>query len=433
MLSTPLSLSELARRLAHAVRSAFPEPLWVVAEIANLQEHRNGHCYLELVEVDPSTRARVASMRATIWANRYSMLKPMFQSGAGIPLAAGLKVLFFAQPDFHPQYGLSLNITSIDPTYTAGALAQARMRTIERLRTEGLYGLNKSLPFPELPRRIAIVSAKNAAGYQDFVHHLAPTVAHFHLHLQLFEALMQGEQAPQSIVTALAAIARQSERWDLVILIRGGGSQLDLLCFDDYAVAAAIARTPIPVITGIGHQRDESVADLVAFQSVKTPTAAAEFIAEYFTQAQQRVLDYAKVILTLSTELQRNIKGELQQLALRASKAATLATRQNARRGVELQARIVAHLRGILANQRENHRLLANNVLQSARQRFMLAHTQLQGQAKLFRAVNPFEILARGYALVRGPMGVVKSAEQLQAGTPITILLSDGTKNAKIE
>lgn len=372
-------------------------------------------------------------MRATIWANRYSMLKPMFQSGAGIPLAAGLKVLFFAQPDFHPQYGLSLNITSIDPAYTAGALAQARLRTIERLRTEGLYGLNKSLPFPELPRRIAIVSAKNAAGYQDFVHHLAPTVAHFHLHLQLFEALMQGEQAPQSIVAALAAIARQSERWDLVIVIRGGGSQLDLLCFDDYTVAAAIARTPIPVITGIGHQRDESVADLVAFQSVKTPTAAAEFIAEYFTQAQQRVLDYAKVILTLSTELQRNIKGELQQLALRASKAATLATRQNARRSAELQVRIVAHLRGILANQRENHRLLANNVLQSARQRFMLAHTQLQGQAKLFRAVNPFEILARGYALVRGPMGVVKSAEQLQAGTPITILLSDGTKNAKIE
>ena len=238
MLSTPLSLSELARRLVYTVRSAFPEPLWVVAEIANLQEHRNGHCYLELVEVDPSTRAKVASMRATIWANRYSMLKPMFQSGAGIPLAAGLKVLFLAQPDFHPQYGLSLNISSIDPAYTAGALAQARLRTIERLRTEGLYGLNRSLPFPELPRRIAIVSAKNAAGYQDFVHHLEPTVAHFHLHLQLFEALMQGEQAPQSIVAALAAIARQPERWDLVIVIRGGGSQLDLLCFDDYAVAA---------------------------------------------------------------------------------------------------------------------------------------------------------------------------------------------------
>lgn len=259
------------------------ETYWVQAEIASISV-RGGHCYLDLVE--KSVSGIVAKMRATIWANVYALLRPYFHEETGTDLQVGMQVLVEATVDFHAVYGLSLNITNIDPTYTIGDLAKQRQETIAKLLAEGVMDMNKSLALPTIVRRIAVISSESAAGYGDFRHQLED--GGYRFETTLFPAIMQGEHAPKSIIAALDTIANQEEEWDVVVIIRGGGATTDLTCFDDYNLCNHCAQFPLPIITGIGHTKDVSVLDMVSFAPLKTPTAVAQYFVDgRLTQAQR--------------------------------------------------------------------------------------------------------------------------------------------------
>ncbi|SIT74362.1 exodeoxyribonuclease VII large subunit [Pontibacter indicus] len=278
----PLSLFELHQQIREELEMAFPESYWVVAEISQVTpDRRKGHCYLNLVDKGNDARGAIqAQARATIWSSRFQMLGRYFEEKTGQPLKAGLKILFQAQVRFHELYGLSLDIVNIDANYTIGDLARQRQETLKRLEVEGLLTSNKELEMPLVPQRLAIVSSATAAGYQDFIHQLENNSYGYTFDTRLFPATVQGNEAPASIVKAMDLIARYSHLFDAIVIIRGGGSQTDLGCFDDYKVAAAIGNSPLPVITGIGHERDESTADIVAHTRQKTPTAVANFLLE---------------------------------------------------------------------------------------------------------------------------------------------------------
>ena len=268
------SLSEICEIIEDII-SMETETYWVRAEIASISE-KGGHCYLDLVE-KAETGLLAAKLRATCWSNIYAMLRPYFEQETGARLQAGMQILVEVEINFHAVYGLSANIINIDPKYTVGDLARQRQETIARLLKDGVMDLNKALVLPSIVRRIAVISAESAAGYGDFCHQLQ---ARYRFETTLFPAIMQGEHAAKSIIAALDAIAAQEEDYDAVVIIRGGGATTDLSCFDDYNLCNHCAQFPLPVITGIGHTRDVSVLDMVAFQALKTPTAVAQFFID---------------------------------------------------------------------------------------------------------------------------------------------------------
>lgn len=275
------SLTELCNRIQQVLDNDLSEHYWVRAEIASISER--SHCYMELIE-KADNGILAAKMRATCWSNIYHLLSAYFAQETGQSLHIGMQVLLEVSIEFHPAFGLSLNIWNIDPTYTIGDLAKQRQSTIRQLTEDGVMELQKSHTIPTLPRRIAVISSADAAGYDDFCDQLLKNRLGFTFQPTLFPAIMQGETATRSIIQALSSIADQEEEWDIVVIIRGGGASTDLTCFDDYTLASHCAQFPIPIITGIGHTRDVSVVDMVAHTSVKTPTAAAEWLIARIAQ-----------------------------------------------------------------------------------------------------------------------------------------------------
>lgn len=289
------SLSELCTEIQEVVENDLLERYWVRAEIASLSTR--GHCYMELVEkAEDNTLA--AKVRATCWNNVYGLLSAYFIQETGQALRIGMQVLVEVSVGFHPVYGLNLNIWNIDPTYTQGDLAKQRQATIRRLKEDGVIDMQKSLEVPTLVRRVAIISAAGAAGYGDFCDQLTNNRYGYKFELSLFAAIMQGDNAPRSIISALNQIVKEEDQWDIVVIIRGGGASTDLGCFDDYELANHCAQFPLPILSGIGHTRDMSIVDMVVHTSVKTPTAAAEWLIE-------RIEEQIEVITLLSSRLQR--------------------------------------------------------------------------------------------------------------------------------
>jgi len=286
-----ITLSELSERIQETIKLNFDTPVWIRAEISELRENPNGHCYLEFVEKDTNTDFLLAKSKATIWSSTYRMLKPYFENSTGQMLRAGLNVLVAVTVEFHGVYGFSLNVRDIDPTFTIGEMAARRLKIIRQLEEDGIADMNKQLDFPRRPQRIAIISSPTAAGYGDFIDQLRNEVSNFAFYTRLFPAVMQGEQAENSIISALEKIFNHSELFDVVVIIRGGGATTDLACFDSYELALNCAQFPLPIIAGIGHQRDVSILDMVAHTSVKTPTAAAELLIEYMQQTENEVLN----------------------------------------------------------------------------------------------------------------------------------------------
>ena len=284
-----LTLTELNMLVKEALQVSFPEQVWVVAEIGEMKVNRSGHCYLELVDKDDDSEEITARTRATIWSWQFRFIQPYFETTTGRPFSSGLKVLISATVEFHEVYGYSLNIKDIDPTYTLGDLARRRMEIIKRLNDEGVFDMNREIPIPDIPSRIAIISSPTAAGYEDFINQLLNNQAGYHFYTRLFPAVMQGSEAVPSIIDALDTIYEAENFYDVVVIIRGGGSQLDLSCFDDYELALHIAQFPLPVLTGIGHEKDESIADMVANTRLKTPTAVAEFLIGRFNDAATEI------------------------------------------------------------------------------------------------------------------------------------------------
>ena len=285
-IENPLTLYSLNNLVREAVSNALPSRYWVTGELSEVREAVNGHCYIELVQRDEISGEIVAKARGTIWSRIYSLLCPYFLEQTGHSFAQGLKVLLQVGVSFHELYGYTLDVCDIEPAYTIGDMARKRQLVIRQLTEEGVIGLNKELPFPLLPQRVAVISSSAAAGYGDFCDQLHNNTYGFVFYTKLFPAPMQGSGVEQGIISALDCIARDIDFWDVVVIIRGGGATSELSCFDTYELANNCAQFPLPVITGIGHRRDESVLDVVAHTSVKTPTAAAELLVHaMLTQA----------------------------------------------------------------------------------------------------------------------------------------------------
>lgn len=381
-----LSLNALVRR---AVEQQLPDCYWVVGELSEVRETTAGHCYFELVERSGDRNDLVAKARGTIWARIYSILKPYFLEQTGCSLAPGMKVLFRVRVVFHELYGFSLDVCDVDPSFTMGEMARERRQIINRLTKEGVIDLNKELPFPRLPRRVAVISSSFAAGYGDFCDQLANNPDGFVFYPHLFPAPMQGSKAEQGIIAALDRIARNLDFWDVVVIIRGGGATSDLSCFDAYDLANNCAQFPLPVITGIGHQRDDTILDIVAHAKVKTPTAAAEYLIRAFAGEAALLNDTAAALVSLAGNV---IEAKKQRLA------------------AVLQS---LPLHAALCMQKQHHRL---DLMQQR-----------------VDASSPSRILALGYSITRVDGKVVRSPGDVPAGTRVTTIVSGGTFTSVVE
>lgn len=377
---TSLSLSELCVLLDEQLQQSFPSTYWVRAEIAQLTD--KGHCYLELVEkADRGIFA--AKMRATCWSNTWQLLSAYFLQETGRLPEAGMQVLVEVSIEFHPVYGLSLNIHNIDPSFTLGDLARQRQLTLEQLERDGVLDLNRSLPLPTLIRRIAVISAEGAAGYGDFCHQLQDNPYGLRFTTQLFPAVMQGDGAARSIIAALNAIAENSDDFDAVAIIRGGGSTTDLTCFDTYELASHCAQFPLPIFSGIGHTRDVSIVDRVVHSSLKTPTAVAEALIDH--NAQQLV--------------------RLDQLRQRL-------------------ARVATQMVAVRRQQIEQLRLTLQYTISSTIQK---ERNQLQMFSQAIALHSPEQIFRKGYSLTLRDGKPVRHAADVPSGTTLTTVLADGT------
>jgi exodeoxyribonuclease VII large subunit len=298
-----LSLTELQLIIRDSLYIALPDMYWVIAEISEITENAAGHCYLELIEKQPDEKNVRARARGIIWSSRYRFLKSLFENITGESLREGLNILIKIKVEYHELYGLSLVISDIDPAFTIGEMAMKRNLIIRKLEEEGIFSMNKELALPSFPQRIAIVSSRNSAGYSDFINHLSNNSFRYCFYTSLFESAMQGSETENGIIGALDRIALNSHHFDIVVIIRGGGSQSDLSWFDNYNIAYHVTQFPLPVLTGIGHDKDMSVTDLVANKALKTPTAVADFLIDSMGRTENELIEMYTVI----KELSRNI------------------------------------------------------------------------------------------------------------------------------
>ena len=380
------SLSELCQNIEEVLAEEFASTYWVRAEVASLSVR--GHCYMELVE-KASTKNIAAKVRATCWQQIFGILSPYFEAETGQKLSVGMQVLLEVEVSFHAVYGLSLNIVGIDPTFTLGDMARQRQETIQRLKDDGVMDMQSSLEIPSLPRRIAVISSADAAGYGDFCHQLENNSGGFQFRTQLFAAIMQGEQSAKSIIQSLQQIADEIDKWDIVVIVRGGGASTDLRNFDDYELASHCAQFPLPIIAGIGHTRDISIVDMVVHSSVKTPTAAAEWLINAMQQQADRIAE-------LYTRLQRAIQHTINQQHIRIEQL------QQA-----LQFTSKKHLYQL--------------------------RSQLEMWQKMIELHSPERIYRMGYSLTTVDGKVVKSIHDVKAGQQLQTHTADGTITSVVE
>lgn len=292
-----LSLYELNNLVRGVIADTFSQRFWIRAEMSDVRCNQNGHCYLEFIEKDSNNKTIIAKARGSIWSNVFRMLKAYFESETGQAFASGLKVLVQVSIEFHELYGYSLNVHDIDPSYTLGDQAKNRTLIIKQLEEEGVLDLNKELPLAKIANRIAVISSPTAAGYEDFCNQLTNNKDGFIFYNKLFPAIMQGDRTEQSIIAALDRIYENIDKFDAVVIIRGGGATSDLSSFDSYLLAANCAQFPLPIITGIGHERDDTVLDIVAHTRAKTPTAVAEFLIKHIYESASELIDIQDSII----------------------------------------------------------------------------------------------------------------------------------------
>ena len=398
---TLLSLNRLVRT---AIEQTLDGEYWLEAELSEARLASNGHFYVEFVQKDDSGRALVAKARGVAWARTYNMIAPLFERATGERLRAGLKVRVLVGVEFHELYGYSLTILSIDPSYTLGDMAARRREILQRLEADGILHDNQQLPLPTLLQRIAVVSSASAAGYGDFCDQLQNNDYGLHFHVQLFPAVMQGANVEESVLAALAAICDEADRWDCVVIIRGGGATSDLSDFDTYTLAAAITQMPLPVIVGIGHERDETVLEYVAHTRVKTPTAAAAFLVDYQAQQLVRLEELNRRIFQSTSQRLQRARARLDQLTTTLPRTFVLITERQRHRMDLLQQRQRSALHRQLERERHRHELL--------RQRL--------------ETLAPERQLRRGYSLTLIDGHLLRSAQDLRPGTHITTRLADG-------
>lgn len=419
---TLLQLNQLVSRL---VSDPSTQNVWVTAELSDVAV-RGGHCYMELLQKDERGQQQ-ARARGVIWASSFPRIDAEFYAATGQRFATGLKVMVRASVSMHPLYGMSLVVSAVDPDYTMGDLLRRRREILMRLKSEGVIGLNRSLPWNDRVWRIAVISAPGAAGYGDFINQLYHNQSHLRFSTRLFAATMQGERAPSSVIAALDAVAAESGDWDCVVLIRGGGATSDLQAFEDYELAYNIANFPLPVIIGIGHERDITVLDYVAKMRVKTPTAAAEWLVargecelEQLRQLGARILQSASDFLSATKEQLSYLEGLLPVAPINALERADARLRQSV-----IMLREVGSRR--IAPALERLRMTAETVSRLLPQTVALRRERLDNLEKLLVALSPQAVLARGYSITRVGGRPLMSAGQLTEGTVVETTVSAGT------
>lgn len=404
-----ITLSELLAGVKIALAERFPLGVWICAEIGELKENRySGHCYLELIEKGDKEGTPKAKASAAIWRSKWGVIESYFRTATGTPLSVGMQVLLKVSVSFHEAYGLSLIVSDIDPAYTLGENERRKRETIAMLTADGVINLNRQLAQPPFFQRVAVISSATAAGLQDFRNHLAESP--YHISASLFEAIMQGSGAEESISAALGAIAERDEEFDCVAIIRGGGSQSDLSCFNSYALCSHIAQFPLPVLTGIGHDKDSSVADMVAAESLKTPTALADYLVG---RAEGFLLEVESIFSRIGQMASATLSNHATRLTLC---------------GARLQS--------------GTQRLLGGGLLQMERAQMRLKHstestlsTATHHLAKIeaqVESASPERILSLGFAMVRSNGRCVTDSSQLSEGAMVEIRLAKGSAEATI-
>ena len=431
MENQPLSLFELNALVRKSVKLCLPDEYWVQAELSDVRTNYSGHCYLEFVQKDPRGNALVAKARGMIWSNIYSMLKPYFERETGQAFTSGIKVLVKVTVDFHELYGYSLTVIDIDPAYTLGDMARRRKEIIRRLEEEGVLTLNKELEMPLLPQRVAVISSATAAGYGDFCNQLLNNADGLVFYPHLFAAVMQGDKVEASVIAALNAIYKEVDRWDVVVIIRGGGATSDLSGFDTYDLAANCAQFPLPIITGIGHERDDTVIDMVSHTRVKTPTAAAEFLINRMRETASDLERYITYFHQTIPERIAHSKERLEQWVARIPSRVQMRLQHERFRQERMAVRMNTAWQTRLL--REEYRLkleqrLATAIdarLQRERHRLQLAQSQVE-------AASPELLLKRGYSLTLKDGKAVTDASALHSGDVLTTRVAKGEFKSKV-
>ena len=383
-----VDLFEFQSKLKEGIECLFPKRIWLRAEISAVKARQGGHCWLELSQ--SNAEGLIAKASAVIWSSKYRFIAPYFQSVTGSPLKEGMVVLVEVQANYSQLYGFSLVINDIDPEYSLGLKELERQRTIERLQKEGLMDLQKELTLALLPHRLAVVSAEDAAGFRDFVRHLDDNPYGFRMDVTLFPALMQGSECPSSVISAMDAVLECGEDFDAVLILRGGGSKLDLACFDDYRLASVIAQYPLPVLTAIGHDQDYHVCDMVAHSYLKTPTALADEILSIYEDEDARLSSFM-------TRIRMAASGRLA-----VSDSALSMLRSRIRNAFALKIASMESALGLL-------------------------HARIS-------AADPRKLLERGFALALDSNGVrIKVADGVRAGDKVSVLFPDGTLKCTVD
>jgi len=469
-------LLELNQLIKDALDDAFAIPVWVKAEISEITVNRSGHCYLELVDVDPQSKEVLARGRATIWSYSFRMLKPYFETTTGQVFTQGIKILVSAKVEYHPVYGLSLNIRDIDPIYTMGDMARKRREIILKLQEDGVFDMNRELELPLVPQRIAIISSPTAAGLQDFMDQLANNSNQIRFYTKLFPAIMQGNESAESVIGALEQVYQYEDFFDVVCIIRGGGAQIDLASFDHYELAYHVAQFPLPVITGIGHDKDETVIDLVAHTKMKTPTAVAEFLiagAEHFLNllrdleerfaesVQERLSDQREYLaemvdrlkigirqlvveedhrfeinsIRIKNSVPQFVKGQKDQLR-RFSQQLSLEGRTFLKEGLyrlKEQTELMKYsYKRTMRAERDNLRAYRQELSIRTGDGFRLQKNKLDAFDDKRRLVDPVSVLKRGYSLTYKNGKLMKSVSELNEGDELRTQLADGQVTSKI-
>lgn len=405
-MSKVLSLFELNQLIRTVLENSLPDTFLVTAEIASCDV--KSHCYLTLVDKEEDTIR--AEIRAVIWAGRYKEIAEIFEKETGARLSKGIKILFQATVSFHERYGLKLTINNIDPSYTIGELAVKRREILERLVKEGLIDRNKGLEFPLVPQRIGIISSSTAAGYEDLMAHLTNNAYGYQFVTTLYEAIMQGDRAEVSIVNALVQCAADAASLDIVVIVRGGGGQLDLQCFDSYEIGKTIAMLPLPVISGIGHQRDVTVADEVSHSRAKTPTAVADMLITKVRDFEDRIDSLARALAEGARTLTLDMKDGLSTLSRRLEVAAGNKLLNNSHR-------LKAFIKGLQ---------FSLKFIQNEQQR-------INGRESNINHLNPVNILKRGYSITYHNGKAVKSASEVKINDNLRTVLHEGELLSRVE
>ena len=399
-----LSLHELNGLVKRSIRSCLPDTYWVQAELSDVRSNYSGHCYLEFIQKDASGNNLIAKARGTIWSNVYKMLKPYFEQETGQAFTSGIKVLVEVSVEFHELYGYSLTVLDIDPTYTVGDMERKRREILRQLEEEGVIDLNKELEMPLLPQRVAVISSATAAGYGDFCNQLVNNPRGYGFRTELFPAIMQGERVEESILSALDAINERLDEFDVVVIIRGGGATSDLSGFDTYLLAASCAQFPLPIITGIGHERDDTVIDKVAHTRVKTPTAAAEFLITRMDKCNDALNE-------MSNRLMQGVRNRLMW---------------EHRRIENLVQRIPSVAMKRIADAKYDLLAAQRDLQMASRQSLFKKKHRLELLQQRLNDALPEKQLARGYSITLKDGKAVKDASALKEGDVLVTMLHQG-------